>query len=176
MSKDYEPKLLIVEDEPELALTLKETLHPICPDIQLASNGIEALKIIRTQPDLTAILSDIKMPQMTGLQLLAELRSQFNPIPFVVLSGHGDTDAYQEALRLNATDFLQKPFKIEELMDVMEKALSYGIELLKIQEEIDEFTNDAALSPERVALLRRLKRTAMSMKAQNSVYLRKSNG
>lgn len=170
---DRKKVLLIVEDEPELAASLKEILEPTCDRVLWAENGVEALKIIRANPDLTAILSDIKMPKMNGLQLLAEIRSQFNPIPFVVLSGHGDYAAYQEAVKLNATDFLQKPFDIDNLVEVISKAIHYGVELLKIQDEVDELISSIDIPPEKIATLKRLKRTTLAMRAESSIYNKK---
>jgi CheY-like chemotaxis protein len=162
--------LLIVEDELDLRDALETRLEPLCSKIFLAANGMEALEIIKTSADLCAILSDINMPIMNGLELLAKVRRTFNPIPFVVLTGYGDDASHQEAIRLNATDFLSKPFQGDHLAQVMKRALNYGAELLKIEKELDVLFKSSEMTPEKLESLRRAKRTAMAMRIESSIY------
>lgn len=165
------PTLLVVEDETELQKIIQEILEPEVPGIVCANNGADALDILNKNPSICAILSDINMPKMSGLELLKDLRSRFNPIPFVVLTAYGNPQSMREAIQLNATDFLDKPFSTEELIAVIKRAIEYGKEIQKIEKEIEEKYKNS--STENVEFLRRVKRTTLNMRAENSIYVKK---
>ena len=130
-------KLLIVEDEPEIRELLTETLADSVEEIQTANDGLEALEKIRKNK-FDAILSDINMPRMDGMSFLRQLRVEGILTPFVVLTGHGDKKTAIEALRLNAFDFLDKPWKVEEVKDVITRAIELGL-------QYNEWTSDPDL-------------------------------
>ncbi len=91
-----------------------------------AENGIEALEQLeKLEPDL--ILTDIKMPLMTGLELARKAREVRPATKFVILSGYDDFEYAQEAFKYNVIRYLLKPVSAQEL----------GDELLKIREEMD---------------------------------------
>ncbi len=171
-SKSIARTLLIVDDERDIRDILKDSLAPICNHIFTAGDGLEALSIIETNPTICAILSDIRMPHMDGLELLSHIRSNFNPIPFVVLTAFGDVKSYQQAIRLNATDFLEKPIVPDEIQKVMEKAVQYGIEILKLDRALDEMLADLKTSIQNTEELKRAKRTVTLMRVENSIYLK----
>ena len=166
--------LLIVEDEPDLSEILVEMLAPICKEIYTAPQGKEALDILSLNRGIHAILSDINMPQMTGFQLLAELRSAGNHIPFLTLTAYGDQENMRESIRLDATDFLTKPFERKELIDVVSKALIYGIELEKVQKSIQNLYASTELSSGDIDKLNEFHRLKMSLRIENSKYIKKS--
>ncbi len=168
------PTLLVVEDEIELQKIIQEILEPEIPGIICAKDGQEALDLLSKNSSICAILSDINMPRMTGLELLKNLRSRFNPIPFVVLTAYGNPQSMREAIQLNATDFLDKPFSTEELVSVVKRAVEYGKEIQKIEKEIEEKYKDS--SAENVEFLRRVKRTTLNMKAENTIYVKSRSG
>ena len=163
--------ILIIEDEPELLDILREILEPEVDQVILASNGLDALEKMEKHSNIRAIISDINMPKMSGLDLLKQIRSDFNPIPFVVLTAYGNPVSMRQAIQLQATDFIDKPFKTEELVEVAKRALEYGKELAKIEQEIEEMFKDS--KQENLVLLKRLKRTTLAMRAENSIYLSK---
>ena len=162
--------LLIVDDEKDIREILQDTLSPICDHILTACDGKDALSIIEANPNICAILSDIRMPNMDGLELLSHIRGNFNPIPFVVITAFGDTKSYQEAIRLNATDFLEKPIVFGEIQKVMAKAIQYGIEIIKLDRALDELLADLKTSIHNTEELKRAKRTVMLMRIENSIY------
>lgn len=164
-------RLLLVDDEVEILDLLGELLKPICDEVLTAGNGIEALAILESNSDVCAILSDIKMPKMDGLELLSRIRTEFNPIPFVVLTAFGDTKSYQEAIRLNATDFLIKPIVYGELQKVMTKALRYGVEINHLNRALDEILSNEKLPIEITDSIKRARRTVMLMRIENSIYI-----
>jgi two-component system response regulator AtoC len=86
------------------------------------ADGEQALKqLAETRPDLVTL--DVVLPGMDGLATLAELKRRLPEVPVVMLSGHGQARNIVEAMRLGATDFLRKPFEVEELELAFQKAL-----------------------------------------------------
>lgn len=120
---------LIVEDEPDLLHELEAILKKVVPSVITAKNGTEALKIFETMP-IAAVMSDIVMPQMSGLALLKEIRGRGIQIPFIFVSGNGEKLPFSEALSLNVMSFLSKPFDIAEFKELARKAFSEGSLLL----------------------------------------------
>lgn len=166
-----EPALLIVEDEIDLQELLKEILSAEFKNILCASNGVEAFGMLKANQDICAIISDINMPKMTGLELLKLIRSEYNPVPFVILTGYGDPSSMRQAVQLNATDFLDKPINSEELIRVVKRAMEYGKQLAAIEQDIDKLYKDS--KAENIDFLKRVKRTTLAMRAESSVYLKK---
>lgn len=108
--------ILLVEDDVQTIQILSDFLHRIGHDVTCAKNGAEALELYNTKA-FPMILSDIKMPGMSGLDLLkalkAEKASEFTDI--VLFTGYGSLETAIEALRFGAYDYLLKPIKPEEL-------------------------------------------------------------
>lgn len=70
------------------------------------------------------VVTDVRMPQMSGLDLLRELQARGSPLPVVVITGHGDVPLAIEAMKAGARDFLEKPFDDERLLRVVREALA----------------------------------------------------
>lgn len=162
--------LLIVEDEADLSEILVEMLAPLCTEIYTCPHGKEALEILKQHQGIHAILSDINMPQMTGFQLLAHLRSMGSFIPFITLTAYGDQENMRESIRLNATDFLTKPFDRKELTEVVTKALNYGIQLEQVQTEIASIYSQAKIPQDLIEKLNELGKQTMAKRIENSKY------
>jgi len=108
-------KILIVDDEPAIRSVLREILEYEKYEIEEAENAKMALEIIEKQ-EFKLILSDIKMPEMNGIDLLEELQKKGSNIPVILITGHGDIDTAVEALKKGAFDFLQKPLDMNRLL------------------------------------------------------------
>ena len=123
-------EVLLVDDEPFILQGLqllidweKEGYH-----ITTASNGSEALEIIKERP-VDLIIADIKMPVMTGLELLKALRSDLKrDTYFVILSGFAEFSYAQEALRYDCTDYILKPVEKDQLMEILSKVSALNSE------------------------------------------------
>lgn len=118
-------RLLIVEDEPDLRQVMKENLSRVSDNIEMAANGQEALAILK-EKKFDAIVSDINMPFMSGLELLKSLREAGIQTPFVIVSAYDDKDRIHQSLKLGAFDFLPKPYKPIEFLGVIKRALEVG--------------------------------------------------
>lgn len=167
--------LLIVEDEIDLRDILVEILEPIADQIEVAGNGQEALQKVLTG-NFDAVLTDIKMPVLSGLQFLAEIRSRFIQTPVIVLTGQGDFANVQEALRLDATDFAEKPADKDYLISAVSKALEFGLALREVESELDSIFAESKLPADQIAKLKKIKRITLGMRLGFSTYISKKAG
>ncbi len=167
--------LLIAEDEVDLLEILVEMLAPYCAEIYTTSNGKEALEIFNKNPSIDAILSDINMPIMTGFQLLAKLRETGSVIPFVTLTAYGDQENMRESIRLNATDFLTKPFERKELTETVNKVLNYGMQLKNNQQIIASVFQDLNITNDKVNIINKCYQSSNILRIENSKYSKSKN-
>src|SRR5450755_3024217 len=106
--------VLLVDDDPAVlkvlgALLAQDGLEPV-----LANSGLEAMAVLESRP-IDAVVTDLRMPGMDGMQLLAELSERWPEIRSVVLTAQGTIPLAVEAMRLGAADFVLKPFDREEV-------------------------------------------------------------
>jgi DNA-binding NtrC family response regulator len=122
---DTKPHILLVDDEANVRRVLGALLEQAGYSVTGAGTGQEALDLVRTQdPDL--VLTDLKMPGMDGLELLARLREGFPEIPVILLTAHGTVATAVEAMKRGAHDFLTKPFDKGTVMETVRKALGHA--------------------------------------------------
>lgn len=88
----------------------------------------------------SCIICDVRMPEMTGLDLLREMKARMDPRPIVILTGHGDIEMAVQAVRLGAFEFFEKPFKHEKLLETIERAETELIQLTELRERVDSLT------------------------------------
>jgi DNA-binding NtrC family response regulator len=115
--------VLIVEDEANMRRVLSALLERDGFRTLEATDGGAALEILAREP-IDAILTDLRMPRMNGLELLEAVRLAHPEIPVVMLTAHGTVGSAVEALKQGAFDYLTKPFDPDEIRQVMEKAVS----------------------------------------------------
>lgn len=138
MTDPFKGTLLIVEDEQGLVDVLVVLARTIGLQTFTAMNGEEALKIINNHKEIDAVLSDIKMPVMDGLKLLSEVRKQNMDLPFVFLTAFNDKDTILSALKLGATDFIEKPFEHDKILQVLSRSVELGRILKAIEQELKD--------------------------------------
>lgn len=151
--------LLIVEDEKDIIEVVTRLLKPSCLTFLIANNGAEALELIKNHPQIDAVISDINMPVMNGIELLSKLRSQNSELPFVFLTAYGDKKNVLEALRLGAIDFIDKPFDANELPGTVSKAIKLGQILKSIEQDIEVVCKESKLLEEKRKNLQNIKRS-----------------
>lgn len=120
MSKDI--TILVVDDEDYIRDSVKiiletEGFHVICTD-----NGYEALKIMDGHY-VDIVLSDIKMPEMDGITLLKKIKEKFKNVEVLLITGYPSLDSAVESVKLGAYDYITKPFKVDDLVNKIQKAL-----------------------------------------------------
>ncbi len=116
-------KVLVVDDDPQMQLAVKATLTRAEACVTVACDGRQALDYIE-QESFDLIISDQRMPELTGQELLQEVQRKAIQTPFVMMTAHGTINQAVEAMQIGAADFLTKPFSADELMRVVERVLS----------------------------------------------------
>ena len=165
-------KLLIVDDERELVNVLVDEFEALGVECITAYSGTEGVQVLKSElPD--AILSDIKMPDMNGLEMLEVIRRMGLHIPLIFLSGYGDKDKLVQALRLGANDFHDKPYNRKVLCPSVLKALELGASLKSLESELDTI---CANDPDELRTrMRDVKRDLLIMRKNREVYFKKSS-
>ncbi|MBW2714561.1 MAG: sigma-54-dependent Fis family transcriptional regulator [Deltaproteobacteria bacterium] len=115
-------RVLVIDDDPGVRDYMEALVARQGYEVFAAADGEEALeKLAISQPDLITL--DVVLPGMDGLQTLEKLKQRLPDVPVVMLSGHGQARNIVEAMRRGASDFLRKPFEVEELELAFQKAL-----------------------------------------------------
>jgi DNA-binding NtrC family response regulator len=119
---EFEFKLLVVDDDEELVEVITYYLQSAGITVESHVDPKKVLSAVETG-NFAAILSDISMPSLDGMEMLAELRAKGYELPCIFLTGNFTMERMREALRLGAFDFLTKPFKREQLVTVVSRAM-----------------------------------------------------
>ncbi|MCW5958711.1 MAG: sigma-54-dependent Fis family transcriptional regulator [Pyrinomonadaceae bacterium] len=114
--------LLIVDDEQSYRQLLSMVFDGENHSIRTAMNGREAMKLLQDEP-ADVIITDVKMPDMNGIELLKAAREALPDIGVVLMTAFATVETAREAFKLGADDFIQKPFDVEELKIIVKKAL-----------------------------------------------------
>ena len=132
-------KILIVDDEKNIRVGLGKSLEMEGYEIYLAENGNEAMKeMLRTSIDL--VVTDLRMPGMSGEELLKKLTNAYPTVPVIILTGHGTVENAVDAMRNGAFDFLTKPVNLDRLGLLAKRALSNRkliVEHQALQKEVE---------------------------------------
>jgi DNA-binding NtrC family response regulator len=123
---DSKPRILLVDDEPNLRKVYAAILHQQGYEVHTEPDGAAALTRVRSAPGDTfdAVLTDLRMPNVDGMQLLETLIREEPGLPVIILTAHGSTDAAVKAMKLGAFDFLEKPFEKDQVQAVVAKAVA----------------------------------------------------
>ncbi|PIE19514.1 MAG: two-component system response regulator [Proteobacteria bacterium] len=113
--------MLIVDDDKPLGCVLKAMLRQDKLEAEHVLSGRRALEVLETRP-FDVVITDLRMPQMDGMELLAELRRRWPALPVLMLTAHGTVATAVEAMRLGAASFLLKPFEREQVLFELRKA------------------------------------------------------
>jgi two-component system nitrogen regulation response regulator GlnG len=114
--------LLIIDDEPNVCYTLEKILSSAKVKVLTASTAGDGLDAVRREsPD--AVLLDVRLPDMSGLDAYRQIRQIDARLPVIIITAHGTTDTAIEAMKLGAFDYLLKPLDLEQLRDVVAKAI-----------------------------------------------------
>jgi two-component system, NtrC family, response regulator PilR len=160
-------RLLVVDDEPSMREFLEILLAQEGYQVATASSGEEGFKIYRQlEPDL--ILTDVKMPGMSGLDLIREVHALDASIPIIAITAYASADDAIRAVREGAYDYLSKPFQIEDLRIIIRNALEArrlrreNVELRKSIDEQHRFGEIVGKSPQMDEVFNLISRIAPS--------------
>jgi DNA-binding NtrC family response regulator len=117
--------ILLVDDEPDMLALLRTLIRGSTQHQVLATNNpLEVPEILGREP-VDAIVTDLKMPGMDGLELLAKVHARDADIAVLVITAYGSEESAAEALRRGAVDFITKPFRKEQILLALDKALRF---------------------------------------------------
>ena len=114
--------LLIIDDEKNIREGLAANFEMEDYNVKTASNGAEGLKLLE-QGDIDLVITDLRMPGISGEQVLAKVAAETPGIPVIILTGHGSIDSAVDAMRHGAYDFLTKPLNLDQLGMIVKRAL-----------------------------------------------------
>ena len=138
--------IIIIDDEKHLRISLGQTLELAGYQVQSFDKAPLALKVLTPEwPGI--VISDIRMPDMDGMQFLQEARSLDADLPVILITGHGDISTAVTAMREGAYDFLEKPFHNEILLDIVARALDKRRLTLENRNLREELARHAAPGP-----------------------------
>ena len=149
-------KILSVDDEMDLELLLTQYFRRKIRkgeyEFVFAHNGLEALTMMLKHPDIEIILSDINMPEMDGLTLLAKINEMRNPaLKVIMVSAYGDMGNIRQAMNNGAFDFATKPIDLDDLSVTIEKAIEQIDYVHKMQvehQQLESLKTDLAVASE----------------------------
>ena len=158
-------RVLVVDDEENIRLVLRTLLRKHGYEVEVADSGESALVLVDSfGPDV--ILTDVRMPKMGGMDLLATLKAKQYPATVIVMSAYGNIDLALEAMKAGAYDYVGKPFKPDEVVLALKKAEERETlrrENRALREQIrqeNQFESILAKSPQMVEVFRTITKIA----------------
>jgi DNA-binding NtrC family response regulator len=127
MSADTAPharRILVVEDLEDSRQSLQELLQLGVPqaEVSVAEDGLRALEMLTERP-YALVLTDLRMPKVSGMRLLREIKERCLTCAVIIVTGHGGVKEAVEAMRLGADDFLTKPVDPQQLVLLIDRVL-----------------------------------------------------
>ncbi|HBZ03112.1 MAG TPA: two-component system response regulator [Lachnospiraceae bacterium] len=148
-------KVMFVDDEPYIVEGLKVLIDWKSENfeiVKVAENGLEALEYLK-ENEVNLVIADIKMPVMTGIELLERVKTEgISDAYFIILSGYNDFQYVRDAMRLGSMDYLLKPVKKDELIEILRKITDLNEENVMMEEHHKE-TETAFLQRHMIALI-----------------------
>ncbi|HSW46221.1 MAG TPA: sigma-54 dependent transcriptional regulator [Phycisphaerae bacterium] len=123
MSESSKGVLLVVDDEPLKRITLQIELSQAGYTVLDAADAVAALKILSARP-VDVVITDLRMPQMDGMQFLEQIKARWPHTHVVLMTAYGSVDSAVAAIKRGAFDYLTKPFKTETLVEKIERLRS----------------------------------------------------
>jgi len=142
------PKVLIVDDEPRLCKALSLQLQAVGYDTETASDGRIALEALQSS-SFDCVISDLRMPNLSGEELLAEIQKINPSLPVIVLTAHGTVQSAVKAMQEGAVDFIPKPYNQEDL----QKAIRRAVERKRLVLENLYLRNELSVGPGQIGLI-----------------------
>lgn len=138
-------KILVVDDEGEVRQTVSKMIDFIGHEVVTAESGQEALEILKKEP-FSIMVTDIKMPEMDGFDLMKNVRSQYPEIHIICMTAHEASYSYNDVVNAGAMDYITKPFTVDEMKAKLNRVIreknlisdltQKSMELVKLNEEL----------------------------------------
>ncbi len=141
--KKQSPTVFIVDDDSAIRFAMQALLDSVDIEHEIFASANEFLDK-NTEQRPGCLVLDIRMPGLGGLELQEELIRRGNTLPIIFITGHGDVPMAVEAMQKGAVDFIQKPFRDQELLDRIREALATDEERREVQERHSEVAKKLA--------------------------------
>jgi FixJ family two-component response regulator len=119
---DLRPVVFVVDDDPDVRAALRRLVHSVGLDVETFTSASEFLKIRRARAPACVIL-DVRLPDLSGLDLQEKLAEAGLDLPIIFITGYGDVPMTVRAMKAGALDFLTKPFRDQELLDAVQRGI-----------------------------------------------------
>lgn len=138
MVATYGMQVLVVDDEPNIRFLVKESLRELQVTVFEAEDGVQALVVLHRE-NIDLMITDLRMPNMDGRQLLKEANQRFPHLVTLVLTAYGDRESVLDAMRLKVFDFLEKPFVSDVVLNRVKNGLMVELQRRLIFSAAKEF-------------------------------------
>ena len=139
-----EPAIFVIDDDD----AVRQSLEFLLKTAGYAVTGFESAKaFLEILPQLRSgcIITDVRMPEITGIDLLRRIKERGVDIPVIVITGHGDISLAVDAMKLGAVDFLEKPFDDDQLLAALKSALNQDADQAERKAELSEIHDKLAV-------------------------------
>lgn len=121
-------RILIVDDDPSMRLALSETLESCGYDVESADNGADALQKFQAQ-SFEVVVTDMRMPHLGGMDVLKGVKKLSPQTPVILITAYGTVSTAVEAMKEGASEFIMKPFSLDDLQGVVKNVLASAVPL-----------------------------------------------
>jgi DNA-binding NtrC family response regulator len=136
-NQDY--KILVVDDDPGMCQTISDVLCEEGFSVDTLNESVEASRVL-TREEFDVIVTDLRMKGLKGLDLLGVTRKIHPPPPVIIITAFGTIESAIQAMKMGAYDYITKPFKMEELVLTIQKALEHRLlkkEIIRLKKEVE---------------------------------------
>jgi len=124
-------KILIIDDEPDMLKLLSMIIREKSPyEVTTTNNPVEAIELVK-KGGFDLVISDLKMPGLDGIEIIEAVKRLDEDTPVVIITAYGTVESASEAMLKGGFDFITKPFRKEQILFTIDKALKW----LKLQKE-----------------------------------------
>ncbi|MDA8170030.1 MAG: response regulator [Nitrospiraceae bacterium] len=118
--------ILVIDDEEIVRISCMRILGPAGYDIETASDGTSALSMLGGDKKYDLVLTDLKMPNMDGLEVMAEIKKRLPGAKVIIVTGYSTLETAVKAIKMGAFNYIEKPFTPESLLTAIKEALEEG--------------------------------------------------
>jgi DNA-binding NtrC family response regulator len=115
-------KILVIDDEDIVRTSCSRTLSPLGYEVRLTQSSLDGLRMI-DEEKFDLVLTDIKMPDMDGIEVLKQVRDKFPEMKVIIMTGYQSIENALKSVQLGAFDYIEKPFSPDALISSVSKAL-----------------------------------------------------
>jgi DNA-binding NtrC family response regulator len=115
-------RVLVIDDEAIVRVSCERVLKPEGFDVVVTSRGDEAIDFLEKEP-YDVVLTDLKMPDMDGLEVLKIIKERWPDIQVIIITGYGTISTAVQAIKMGAYEYIEKPFTPQDILEVVEKAI-----------------------------------------------------